>query len=403
LYDFDTIVTGGHGAEVIVFKRARALLAVAGLVPGVLLGVLGPSSTAAVAGTDKATAAPAALVHDSVHTFLGGAIAFSRTNAWTVGWFGIGSSSANSESLHWNGRKWALVKTVNEGLTVNGLEGISATSPSNMWGVGWLFGNCFIQHYNGRNWSAVKCPYHGIESQLNGVSARTRTDAWAVGFVWPESTQIAFSEHWNGHTWAQVSTAPVTGSFIQLASVLDLGPGNVLAVGSYETKSHGSYIHHQLAEHWNGHAWRRVSVPGAGSASFLAGVSGKTSTGVTAVGAGTIGGHQVPLIERWTGSRFVRVAQPVGSGNLDAVTVLGKRNAYAVGQTGSSATLVEHYNGKRWSRVASPSPSDGSFLAAVAAVPSGAFVVAAGWHSPDPNENPLIEQGNGRRWRITRS
>lgn len=389
-------------------KRAGALLAVAGLAPGLLLGVLGPTSTAAVAASDRAMsdqapAAPAAVVRDSVHTFLNGTIAFSRTNAWTVGWFGIGSSDANSESLHWNGRKWTLVKTVNEGLTVNGLEGISATSPSNMWGVGWLIGNCLIQHWNGRKWAAVKCPYHGIESQLNGVSARTGTDAWAVGFVWPQSTQIAFSEHWNGHAWAQVSTAPVSGSFIQLNSVVDLGPGNVLAVGSYKTKSGGSYIQHQLAEHWNGHAWKRVSVPGAGRASFLSGVSGKTSAGVIAVGGATSGGHQVPLIERWTGSRFVRVAQPVGSGNLNAITVLGKRNAYAVGQTGSSATLVEHYNGKRWSRVASPSPSDGSFLAAVAAVPSGTFVVAAGWHSPDPNENPLILQGNGRTWRITRS
>ena len=87
---------------------------------------------------------------------------------------------------------------------------------------------------------------------------------------------------------------------------------------------------------------------------------------------------------------------------LAAVTVLSKTSAYATGSVGSGATLVEHYNGKQWAQVSTPSPSDGGYLASVAADPSGSFVDAAGWHSPDPNERPLIEQGNGQTWKITR-
>ena len=61
-----------------------------------------------------------------------------------------------------------------------------------------------------------------------------------------------------------------------------------------------------------------------------------------------------------------------------------------------------HWNGTKWTQVSTPSPSDGGYLASVAATASGSFVDAAGWHSPDPNERPLIEQGNGQTWKITR-
>jgi hypothetical protein len=371
----------------IVRKRIGALIAVGALVPGVL-GL--PAAAAA--------AAPA----DSVHTFLTGTVALSASDAWTVGWGGVDSSTANSESLHWNGTTWVSVKTAPEGTSVNGLEGVSATGPSDMWAVGWLVGNCLIEHYNGQQWANVPCPFQGVLSQLNGVDARTTSDAWAVGFVDPASNQIALAEHWNGQHWTQVKTAQVSGSFIELNSVVDLGSGNVLAVGEYKTRSGGTFIPHELAERWNGQAWQRVGVPQFSTASFLAGVSGGTSAGVMAVGAVSVGGHNVPLIERWTGTQFVRVTEPVSSGDLAAVTVLSSTDAYAAGETGGGSTLVEHYNGKQWAQVPTPSPADGGFLSSVAATPSGSFAEAAGWHSPDPNERPLIEQGNGQTWRITR-
>lgn len=185
--------------------RAGALFAVAGLLPG----MLGLSSRAA------AVAVP----DDSVHTFLTGTVALSPSDAWTVGWFGIGTSVANSEALHWNGTQWVSVKTAPEGLNANGLEGVSAVGPSDIW-----------------------------------------------------------------------------------------------AVGDYETKSHGTYVEHE---------------------------------------------------------------------------------------TGGHTTLVEHYDGKQWTQVSTPNPSDGGYFSSVAASPAS-FAVAAGWHGPDPSERPLIEQGNGQTWHITR-
>lgn len=389
-------------------NRAAILAAAVGLLPA-LLGVLPPMAAAAASDTPVAPAAPAAPVasgalapsEDGVFVFLTGTVALSPSDAWAVGFGGIGGTGfLSSQVLHWNGHQWVSVKIL-PGVSLDALESVSATSPSDIWSVGLEGDNCLIEHSNGPKWATVPCPYQGLSSELLGVDARTKSDAWAVGSLTAGNggTSAALSEHWNGHHWAQVTVPPVSGTFVQLNSVLDLGPDNVLAVGDYENKAN---VEQQLAEHWNGHAWKRVSVPAFSTASFLEGISGGTAAGVTAVGAVSSGGHDVPLIERWTGTRFVRVTQPVSSGDLNAVTVLSRTNAYAVGSTGSSKTLVEHYNGKRWALVPTPNPADGGYFASIAVVPSGSFAVAVGAHGPEFNQRFVIEQGNGRAWRITR-
>jgi hypothetical protein len=377
-----------HESEAMMLNRAGMSLAVAGLLAG-LLAVSSPVADAAAPDV-------------SAFTFLTGTVALSPSDAWAVGWAGVpGTMVLFSESLHWNGHDWVSVNAA-PGAYVNGLQSVSATGPSNIWGVGFQSASPLIEHYNGRTWATVPCPYQGGASQLNGVDARTVSDAWAVGWVNPGSGQVAFAEHWNGKHWAQVTTAPVSGSYVELNSVLDLGPGNVFAVGDYQTKSNGTDVRHELAEHWNGKHWQRVSVPAFSTPSSLSGISGGKAAGVTAVGYVLAGGHSVPLIERWNRTRFARVAQPVGSGYLSAVTVLSRTSAYAVGETGGGTTLVEHYNGTRWTRISAPSPAGGGYLTSVAATPSGSFVAAVGSHGPDLKERPLIEQGNGKTWHIAR-
>jgi hypothetical protein len=376
--------------EVIMRNRAGMLLAVAGLLPA-MLGVL-PQMAAAAAPVVNAFA------------FLNGTVVLSRSNAWAVGWVGVaGTTILNSWSSHWNGRQWVSVNTA-PGLNIDGLESVSATGPSDLWGVGFAGSGPLIEHYNGRKWVTVPCPCPASNdaAQLNGVDARTRSDAWAVGWFYPGNNGVALAEHWNGKRWTQVITAPVSAPGAEFNSVIDLGPGNVLAVGDYQTLTNGTYVDHELAEHWNGRAWQRVSVPAFSAVSVLTGISGSTSAGVMAVGYIFSGGRNVPLIERWTGTRFVRVAQPVSSGILNAVTVLSRTSAYAVGGSGINTTFAEHYNGKRWTRISTPDPGNGSYFSGVAATPSGSFVVAVGSHGPALSSRILIEQGNGRTWHMVR-
>src|SRR6476660_2307681 len=96
-------------------------------------------------------------------------------------------------------------------------------------------------------WTPVSVPQAGNNAELNGMSARTSTDAWAVGFTLPSGYRVRqpLYEHWNGSAWSVVS-----GPGLGLNGVADLSPANAWAVGIRGT-----------VEHWNGTAWSNVAVP----------------------------------------------------------------------------------------------------------------------------------------------
>jgi hypothetical protein len=393
-----------------VWKRASVSLAVAGLVPG----LLGLSSTAAGAATDniRVPGVSGLSLRDSpvplesgFRQFLTGSAALSPSNAWTVGWGGLADtvqSSASAVALHWDGTKWINVANPALG-SAYGLNAVSGTAASDVWAVGFVNANSLVEHFNGKKWATVPSPHEG-NSELNAVSALSSTDAWAVGTA---NFQDGLAEHWDGRQWTAVSTPHISGSLDVLTSVLDLARGNAVAVGYYEVVTDHSHLRHQLAEHWNGHVWQRVSVPqfGIGAPSSLLGVSGGTSAGVIAVGAvsGAKPNGSNPLVERWDGVRFSQITAPLTSaGGLGSVTVLSKTNAYAISDPSLGATVVEHYDGKKWTKVSTPAVFGGPSFSTIAATPTGSFVMAAGWHNPNPNERFLIEQGNGTTWKIAR-
>ena len=72
---------------------------------------------------------------------------------------------------------------------------------------------------------------------LNGVTAISRTDAWAVGLIASGgpgnsgATTTPLIEHWDGTSWDQVP-CPVPASGGQFNSVSATSPTDVWAVGS---------------------------------------------------------------------------------------------------------------------------------------------------------------------------
>lgn len=330
-----------------------------------------------------------------------GTDALSSSNAWAVGWSGFPEDGiATARSWHWNGKTWISVTPVQQTQT-SFLEAVSAVSGTNVWAGGSDLDGCTLQHWTGQKWANVACPDKGLsESEINGIDARTASDVWAVGDGFPASEEKGLAEHWNGSSWTQHSTASAPGVANELASVDDLGAGNALAVGVYETKVKGAVIQHALAEHWTGTAWKRVTVAQSSTPSDLLGIAGTPATGILAVGyVKQSSGNLVPLIEKWNGSAFVRVTQPVSSGDLGSVTVLSGSNAYASGETGAGAPLVEHWNGTAWAKVSIPAPSGSAYLAGISAA-SASFVVAAGWHDTSAGDRALLEQRTGTAWKI---
>ena len=145
-------------------------------------------------------------------TSLHGVSATSPTNAWAVG--NYCTSSCPGLIVHWKGTRWSKVTSSNPSPTVV-LNGVSATSATNAWAVGNYCGSScstdrtLIVHWNGTSWSTVtSLNPSSHNNSLNGVSATSATNAWAVGNYCVSdcgsnpSTYKTLILHWNGTSWS---------------------------------------------------------------------------------------------------------------------------------------------------------------------------------------------------------
>jgi hypothetical protein len=143
---------------------------------------------------------------------LHGVTAVSAGNAWAVGNTILGGRS-KMLALHWNGQHWTPAHTSTPGGD-GALIGVTASWTNNIWAVGYTnptqCGNSsgpgcqtLIEHWNsvaGR-WRLIPSPNPPSDylNILEGISAVSRTNIWAVGSTDWESTIIV---HWNGSTWS---------------------------------------------------------------------------------------------------------------------------------------------------------------------------------------------------------
>lgn len=181
--------------------------------------------------------------------------ATSPDDVWVVGTVLEPNPTANF-AAHWNGTAWSVVPAPcltgekvtacsGEGNDLNELNGVTAISPTDAWAAGSegnVNGNNFhvpyVEHWNGTAWSLVKTPNRGGEgSLLNGVTALSATDVWAVGQTQQLNGAITpLTEQFNGTTWALVPS-PAPGSMGRtpddsLSGAASPGGGLVFAVGA---------------------------------------------------------------------------------------------------------------------------------------------------------------------------
>jgi hypothetical protein len=124
---------------------------------------------------------------DSSFQDLGGVTATSSANAWAVGSYNNGTAH-QTLIAHWNGSSWTQVASPNPSSSANGLSSVTATSSTNIWAVG-SYNNgtadqTLIAHWNGTAWRHVASPNPGGTSHdngLSGVAATSPTNIWAVG------------------------------------------------------------------------------------------------------------------------------------------------------------------------------------------------------------------------------
>jgi hypothetical protein len=193
----------------------------------------------------------------------------SGSDAWIVGSYRVQHGLPGSRALieHWNGHAWKFVPS--PALPSSVLRSVSAVSATDAWAVGYYqrvpadpAPQSLIEHWNGKVWKVVPSPNfkdpHGNVglNLLNGVTAVSRTDAWAVGAEPGHHDRTAVILHWNGRSWKRAS-APSAGPS-QLNGVAAASPSAVWAVGFRGALAETTQV---LVERWNGHSWHAFVAP----------------------------------------------------------------------------------------------------------------------------------------------
>jgi hypothetical protein len=294
------------------------------------------------------------------------------------------------------------------------LNGVFARTSTDAWAVGTQFGPAgstpppgVTYHWNGTSWSLIATPALGVNSALVAISDSGPNDAWAVGYeVFGYRAHETLLEHWNGSAWSVDTADAISGNTsVELTAVLDLSATNAYAVGNADSGP--------MIEHWNGTSWSPVTLPdpnftpGPGSQNISASSASDIWVVGTTTNPTTFASSPEALHFNGTAWTVVPLAEPGSdTASISAVTAISPTDAWAVGeQSGASApagggTLTEHWNGTSWSVVASPTPGADDSLSGVAGR-SATDVVAVGSALPSINGGPLqavILRWNGTSW-----
>jgi hypothetical protein len=352
----------------------------------------------AAAGSATASAHSGAVTNDPGS--LSGVATVSATDAWAAG----DNDTGGAMILHWDGTSWAHAAIPS--IADSSLDAISADSADDAWAVGMyetvtggsVSSQLLVLHWDGTRWTRVTTPSTGQQfNGLTGVSAVSPTDVWAVGNESTPSVAKSLVLHWNGSRWTRIPLPHVPG--IYLYSVDALSHTNVWASGDSAGK--------RLVLRWNGAQWSVMRSTKPGELKSVAALS--------ATDAWAVGEIKSTLVVYCDGTSCSRVASPnpgnAGSPasrfhNLAGVIALSPSNAWAVGSYGAvldggkvqeSKTLITAWNGTSWTQVASPSVGKYSTLSGIAAS-SASQAWAVGAVGTGNKSQVLILNWNGTSW-----
>jgi hypothetical protein len=141
--------------------------------------------------------------------------------------------------------------------------------------------------------------------------------------------------HWTRRTWV-TSATPKTSTGVALNGVTAVSSGNVWAVGQSVT---GSGLYRAYALHWNGRRWASVSLSrrqGTGDWQLNSVVPTKDRQ-LVAVGSDTLAGApRSALYALWTGRSWSISDGPRDAAELNVVAFDGRHTTWAVGSISTS-------------------------------------------------------------------
>lgn len=173
----------------------------------------------------------------------------AANDIWAVGTYTTNSTCSSCDletfALHWNGTNWTDVPmpAVNRSTDPN-LEyrftSIDAISSSEVWAAGYtddlgstsVLGT-LIEHWDGTRWSIVPAPSPGTSAALTGISGTSPTGVWAVGYDTPAgaSGPQTLTLFWDGTSWTTIPSPNPDGPSQLQAATATPGSSTVWAVG----------------------------------------------------------------------------------------------------------------------------------------------------------------------------
>ncbi len=229
--------------------------------------------------------------------------------------------------VHWNGTTWTQIPSPSPG-TDDRLFGLAITSHGNAWAVGNFNGGStdvtLILHWNGTKWKRVPSPSPGSANYLASVTAASPANAWAVGTSRTGTTNQTLILRWNGTRWKQTASANQGGSSNSnfLEGVSATSAGNAWAVGSYAS----AFVDRTLILRWNVTKWKRVPSPNPGLDSALSGRGRHLRQQ-------RLGGRQLPQRRRAPGASpallLIDAARPAALNMMSRRPVCGTSHRWA--------------------------------------------------------------------------
>ncbi|MGI8435409.1 MAG: hypothetical protein ACR2NX_00665 [Chthoniobacterales bacterium] len=275
----------------------------------------------------------------------------TASDCWAVG--NVNGAVRTTLTEHWDGRSWAIVPSPNAGTQENPLRGVSCVTASDCWAAGYSSNDgvafqTVTEHWNGNSWAIVPSPNitpTGANT-LQGVSCVGASDCWAAGYSSSNGVTQTLTEHWNGISWAIVTSANTSPNYNLLSGVTCVAASDCWAVG--RDRFNTDFITHTLTEHWNGSSWAIVPSPDTDPTrnNSLTGVTCVAASDCWAVGDGKNASSDQTLTEHWNGSSWAIVpspnTDPAQNNQLYSVTCVASSDCWAVGNA-VNQTLIEHY------------------------------------------------------------
>jgi hypothetical protein len=318
----------------------------------------------------------------------------SANNVWAVGWTSQPTKwGQQALVMHWDGASWTSVP-ISTTAPYSALYGISASSPNDIWAVGYRDEDSvetLVMHWNGATWTEVST---GVETWvvLRDVEALSDTNVWAVGHAYVDNAKRAVILRWDGSQW----TAPVVLEDAYLEGIDALGSNDIWAVGGTTLRPDGGIL-----MRWDGSQWSQSPVFDSWAGIQMYSVAIVSPTEVWTAGESIINSPHRALAARYS----VRCPEPVACqpgwnitpsldpdprlNYLGGVDASASDNVWAVGKTRYNGALVKRWDGETW-QLMPPAPvvSSTTLLDVRVFSPNEVWAVGNEDHNPLPRSRP---------------